>query len=568
MVRLGSVMRQTVREKFGRQAPATSRFRHQFVTRGMTAREKNGGGGAARPRFRAPIRLAFAACVVAFLWGITQFYDPKTGFTSLISIGDILDETKVTALRQVPHYVYEDSAGYDGAYYVQLALHPTLDNPELARAIDNLPYRARRILFCWAAWLLGLGQPAWIVQAHALLNVLCWFGLAAVLLRWFPPISWDNFLRWFGIMFSHGVGTSVRHSLVDAPSLLLVALAMAWLERGARGRAGAVLALAGLGKETSVLAVAGLADPAKRSWRAGLRIALTAVAVMLPLMAWMGYVRLKFGPAEDPGLGNFTLPFVGLAEKWAEAVAGLLAEEDPFLAWGILTATLAVTVQLLFFAVRRRWEEPWWRVGAVFAIMALFLAEPVWEGFPGAFTRVLLPMSLAFNVLVPRGVRWLPLLLVGNLSVLSTYREVAPPAEEFFRVQAEQSGAEMLTVSAGPGWYGPEEGNGSRWRWSSGESELWIQNASAGPLALTLQGGIAAPDPRRVEVSLDDVTLWSGDVVEKPSSLQFDCVVPPGESRLRFVADRPARNVGGDPRPLSFNVSNLKIVVRSPADQR
>src|ERR1035437_1532996 len=117
------------------------------------------------------VRAAYAACVILFGWAVTQFYAPATGFTSLISVGDGINVRRVTQLREVPHFVYENSAGYDGAYYVQLALNPTLQNPELTTAIDNLPYRARRILFCWVAWLAGLGRPEWIVQAHALPNV-------------------------------------------------------------------------------------------------------------------------------------------------------------------------------------------------------------------------------------------------------------------------------------------------------------------------------------------------------------------------------------------------------------
>ena len=70
-----------------------------------------------------PVRLAYAVCVGVFLWAVAQFYEPATGFTSLISIGDAINERQVTALRTVPHYVYDNSAGYDGAYYVQLALH-------------------------------------------------------------------------------------------------------------------------------------------------------------------------------------------------------------------------------------------------------------------------------------------------------------------------------------------------------------------------------------------------------------------------------------------------------------
>ena len=130
--------------------------------------------------------------------------------------------------------------------------------PGTQRAIDNLPYRAKRILFCWVAWAAGLGQPAWIVQAHALLNVFCWLALGWVLLHWFPPTSWQNLVRWTAVMFSHGVCMSVRHSLVDGPSLLLVALALRWLENGRRGAGVTMLSLAGLGKETSLLACAGL----------------------------------------------------------------------------------------------------------------------------------------------------------------------------------------------------------------------------------------------------------------------------------------------------------------------
>ncbi len=506
------------------------------------------------------VRAASVVCFVVFLWAVGKFYSPVTGFTSLISIGDILNGTKVTGLRQVPHYIYDDSAGYDGAYYAQLALHPTLDNPELTKAIDNLPYRARRMLFCWVAWLLGLGQPAWILQAHALLNVLCWLGLAGLLWRWFPPNSVENFLRWFGVMFSHGVCMSVRHSLVDAPSLLLVAVAIAWLESGRRGRAAAVLALAGLGKETSLLAASGLAEPASPSLRGALRFAGTMLVVALPLFAWMAYVRWKFGPAADPGLGNFTLPLVGLAEKWAVALAGFRPDEDPWLAWGTLGSTLALTLQMLFFVGRWRPAEAWWRVGTVFAAMMIFLSTPVWEGYPGAFTRVLLPMSLAFNVLVPRGARWLPLLLAGNLSVIATYREVTPPAAEFFRVTG-QAGPAAVNVVPAQGWYGPESGDGSRWRWSGGDSELRIRNGSREAVQLRFDGRIAAADERRVEVVSGELVLWSGAVQLKATPLHFACIAPPGETRLRFVSELPARNIGTDPRKLSFNVSNLEIVV-------
>src|SRR5688500_13434254 len=103
----------------------------------MSAPVRRLRGGVLLEVLRSPIRVAYLAAIVLFLWCVAQFYDRDTGFSSLISIGDLLTSTKVTELREAPHYVYESSPGYDGAYYVQLALNPTLDNPELARAIDN-----------------------------------------------------------------------------------------------------------------------------------------------------------------------------------------------------------------------------------------------------------------------------------------------------------------------------------------------------------------------------------------------------------------------------------------------
>ena len=46
-----------------------------------------------------------------------------------------------------------------GQFYVQLALDPLLRDPAIEQALDNFPYRSRRILFSWTAFLLDLGQP-------------------------------------------------------------------------------------------------------------------------------------------------------------------------------------------------------------------------------------------------------------------------------------------------------------------------------------------------------------------------------------------------------------------------
>lgn len=531
----------------------------------MSTRRAPQNLGWLRTSLASPYKVLCLVSAVFFLSVVQKFYDPNTGFSSLISIGDRVGENKVAQLKRVQHYVYEDSSGYDGAYYVQLALNPTLDNPELTTSIDNLPYRAKRILFCWAAWVLGLGQPAWIVQAHALINVLCWFALGWVLLRWLPPTDGENFLRWAAVMFSHGVCMSVRHSLVDGPSLLLVALAMRWVEAGQRGRGGVVLALAGLGKETSLLGVAGVADFDWRAPRTWWRPALTALAVAVPLLAWMGYVRWKFGPADDPGLGNFTLPFAGLGEKWGDALGNLASRGDSPLKWATVAVTAALTVQWLFFALRWRPADAWWRIGAVFAGMMVFLSTPVWEGFPGASTRVLLPMTLAFNILVPRGRKWLAVLIVGNLTVVASYKEFTPPAREFYQLAGESAVVEAVRVELKGGWSGPENFNGDRWRWSEGDSQLQLRNDAGGPLALVVRGNVAALDARTLRIFAGEALVWSGEVSEKKASFKFGCMLPESGVGLRFVSDKAGRKVGSDPRQLSFSIFNLEFVV-TPSD--
>lgn len=528
------------------------------------------------PRFRyqggfllrlvgSPVRAACFASVVVFLWCVAQFYRPDTGFSSLISIGDEFASTQVKTLQQMPHYVYESSPGYDGAYYLQLALNPTLENPELHKAIDNLPYRSRRILFSWLAWVLGLGHPAWIMQVFALLNVAAWLGLAWVLLRWFPPTSWENFLRWFAMMFSHGVCMSVRHSLVDAPALLLVALAMRWLEDGHRKAGGVTLALAGLGRETSLLATSGV-DFEPRAPRTWGRTALTVVLIALPLLVWLLCLRLKFGPAEDPGMGNFTWPFADFWEKIRIAWSAAVGRDSYALAWATFGVVVALAAQWLFFATRWQPGDRWWRIGAVFALMMVFLSQPVWEGYPGASTRVLLPMTLAFNVLMPRGIRWLPWLLVGNLTVAASVFEFSPP-HEFYVLRGERT---AVTVVPFAGWHGPERHLDQHWRWCSGRGEVRLVNHTAQPMFVAIKGTAnSASDTRHLRVLEGEKMLWGGELTPTgPEKISFGLTLPPGETVLAFTTDKPAQKIGTDPRALAFMIANLEIVVRPATGQR
>jgi hypothetical protein len=98
---------------------------------------------------------------------------------------------------------------------------------------------------------------------------------------------------------------------------------------------------------------------------------------------------------------------------------------DPRLRWlGFLTLMVlgAVTAQLVFVAIRREYGNPWWRLAAVFALLTLIVASEVWRGFPAAITRVALPLTFGFNVLLAsRERRFWHWYLLGNVHLVPAY---------------------------------------------------------------------------------------------------------------------------------------------------
>ena len=365
------------------------------------------------------IRWAYVATAVVFLASVAQYYHRHTGFTSLIGFGDQFEEARLPAVKDAPHYVHDQSSGYDGQFYAQLAVEPLLRDRRLDAAIDSPPYRARRILFSWTAYVAGLGRPARILKVYALQNVIAWLLLAWVLLRWFPPSAPRNVVPWIGCLFGAGLITSVRFALTEGPSLLLLAIGVVAIERGKPWLASGLVALAGLGRETSFVAGGLLIDRVPARWRDRLALAARLFVAVLPFAAWAAYVSWIYPPSGLSGERNFALPFAGYLDKWSITLGRLQASGW----WGSwarfdISALVSVTVQAGFLLARREWGSAWWRAGAAYCVLLPLLGPAVWEGDPIAVMRVVLPMSVAFNVLVVRS-RWFwPLVIAGNASVV------------------------------------------------------------------------------------------------------------------------------------------------------
>ena len=381
---------------------------------------ESGGAPARQPaaatssvsRIGAACTTIAVALIVYFLVVMARFYHPGTGFTALIGFPAGHDY-EVPALRGVPHYDYSGIGVYDGQFYAQLALDPLLKNPQTDHAMDLAPFRARRILFSWTAYVAGLGRPAWILEAYALQNVAAWLLLAWLLARWMPPSTPRGLAAWGACLFSHGLLWSVRFSLLDGPSLVLTVLAVRCAEDGRAFLAAALAGLNGLGRETNV--IGGLAQPLPRSAADALRLIAMAIVVVLPLLVWEDYLYSIYR-------SNIWLGVDAQASRFgAEFAAGLLqAVRGRSLFDVCILGSLFVQAGYVVTQVRRA-GEAWWRVAAGYVLLLLVLDKVLVSPSTGAITRVTLPLTVGFNVLLGReakGGRFWPWLVAGNLHLV------------------------------------------------------------------------------------------------------------------------------------------------------
>jgi len=520
---------------------------------------------------RAPA-LAAAGAIALFIWICSQFYLPGEGFTYLVQFGSLNHDRFLPELQAVNHFELPNLDGYDGQYYAQIAMRPAVRDPELARAVDSLSYRARRILLCWTAYALAGGNPVRALHIFAVQNLVCWLILSVLLWRWFPPNSWGNWARWAGVLFSFGLCTSVRGSLVDGPSLLLIAAAGALLESGWPWLGAGLLGLAGLAKDTNLLAAAALlpAHNSRAGWRrASARIALAA----LPLATW-ALVLWEWLGAGGAGARNFGFPLAAYWEKWAATLGEWGSQGFDFRTRGDVLVLVALTTQVIFIAARPRWREAWWRIGAAYAVLMVFLGDAVWEGFPGAAPRVLLPLTLAFNILVPRRKAWWIVLLLGNLSVLVSPDALPFPGRESYEV----SGPRHLRIIPENGriveavfdaqWEPPEKSWLEYYRWSRGPATIAFRNPHPFAVVADISFALRTHDPRAVSVRHGGDVLWRGALrPDEPRLVELPQVrLEPGDTVWEFSSDAPAAaSSAGNGQERAFSIRNLKLALHESA---
>jgi hypothetical protein len=503
------------------------------------------------------------ASIIAFAVLSGRFWHPYFGFTRFVQLDEADWRSGIPEIREHPIFVYAGFNGYDGAAYTQIAFHPLLDAPELQDAVGNVPYRARRILGSAIAWLLAGGHPARIASVYAGLNVAVWLFFAAVLWRVLRVEDLRSWIAWAGVMFSAGSLHAVRLALTDLPATALVVSAVALAERGRNASALASLAAAGLARETALAGVVGLWRGPWNSLRAWRTNFLRGALVLLPLLGWILYIRWKVGPG-DQGFGNLSWPVIGWLEKWKETLADY-ARHSTF-RWLITTtllATLGLTAQAVYLLRRLRREDPWWRVGICGVVLMAMLGTSVWEGHPGAATRVLLPMGAAFAVLAIRERAGLGWLLAGGLTVFSGVLALWHVPYDERELDAGRFGPGTTYIARiDTGWFGVEREGRSAWAWTDRAGKLAIELSPRSMAAVQVRMKIRAVSPREVEVRAGEIVVWRGLVGTRREWIEFAATPQdPGKLslELRSEAGAARENANPESRALGFAVYDVEL---------
>ena len=520
-----------------------------------------------------------------YLLGIGYFFaqflsfdHPTVGYAWLPKYGSHFHERKTDEFKNTKHLVTSER-GYDGQFYSQMALSPTLRQDGLEDALDIFNYRARRIFFSWTAYAIGLGQPDWITQAYSVQNAIFWLLLAVLLLHWFPPNSWQNAIRYIGTLYAPGLIISATHALLDGPSLFFIALGAYLIEKNKHTSGCIAFALSTLGQETSILAAALIPLPKDTRSSSLLYYIKHGAIIAIPIGLWIFYISTLTGNTQgNSGSNNFNYPFASWFSSLGSNLSSLF--DKGIGAWNgfYLLMLLSLMAQAVYFLIRPNPKSKWWRLGVSYALLMLVLGDAVWAGYHGAAIRAVLPITLAFNILLPRTLKALPLLILANslsYAGLTHLGTVTPPKPITYlqsqnpNVNTDPNTFTTPKLQLVDDWYETENFGEDNWRWSSnhGTISYTIHRAQAIPAFFQFQ--LRALSSRKITLSLNGESLETFDY-EYPNitgSLATSLLLQPGENRIEFITESPPDSVPGDTRKLGFALYNIMLRLEEPSSK-
>lgn len=331
-------------------------------------------------------------------------YTSGNGFLGLIYFGQRFADRQLPEVSALSPPALSPW-GYDGQFYAQLALRPSLAGEEIIAALDNPSYRARRIGLPLIAGVLGLGEPGRVLHAYSLVNVAFWGLLLFVTIRCVGLAKPRDYLLLMALLWTTGTLASLTRALTDLPAAVLGFTA---LLAYAKGHVPAILlGMSALIKDSSVLGFAALSWAGDKGRKPVSSLLPSVLIMVLPIALWVLYVHLRISAGTTVGTQNFSYPLAAFAQKLSHAFLNLKGGffSNP-LAFPVhhlfeFLCPLSLFIQSAYFAIKAKFSSEVWRFGIGFVLLFAILGPSVWqEQF--AYSRVLLPLTFAFNLLIHR----------------------------------------------------------------------------------------------------------------------------------------------------------------------
>ena len=201
--------------------------------------------------------------------------------------------------------------------------------------------------------------------------------------------------------------------------------------------------------------------------------------------------------------------------------------------------TIGLIAQAIYFIARPRIDDTWWRVGVLYVPLMIMMGVIVWEGAPGAAARVMLPMTLAFNLLVIKrkdNVAWL---LVGNLAVLHGVTILQQAPNDPHELVAARVNGAAIVGRTDERWFPAEH----TWRhasaWSPSESDMDLETWPHDDRQVHLRASVQSRGSVVLTVTQDGALLWRSTLLPKPFTMDITCTVRGGHGRLAFTTNTP-----------------------------
>lgn len=122
----------------------------------------------------------------------------------------------------------------------------------------------------------------------------------------------------------------------------------------------------------------------------------------------------------------------------------------------------------------------------------------------------------------------------------------------------------VVIAEPGPGFYGVERKELSRWSWSGGEAVLRLRHPGfdGTPHSLRLSFLLHSTTPRTLTIRYGEFVIWRGQVAARRTPVVIPLLTLTGpQAELVFTSDRPGEILadGSDPRPLAFALYDLVL---------